>query len=188
VVNGQQQTLSTSTPTATGSPPSDQASEPQPARPPGPGKILRHLQAARPLLASGDEDLALACAGLRDTLSAVLWVPTLGDLQPRNVLLRDDGATGAVDIGLIDFERSELGPAVRDFVRLADTWLGRPDLVEAFFTGYGRPLTDDDRQRLRCEAALDAVSGIAYGRTHGDPEVVERGLRTLRALRTNTFI
>lgn len=38
------------------------------------------------------------------------------------------------------------------------------------------------------EAALDAVSGIQCGHTHHDPEVVERGLRTLRALRTGTFI
>jgi hypothetical protein len=27
-----------------------------------------------------------------------------------------------------------------------------------------------------------------YGHTHHDPEVVERGLRTMRALRTGTFI
>lgn len=50
--------------------------------------------------------------------------------------------------------------------------------------------TDDERQRLRCAAAPDAVSGIAHGHAHNDPERVERverGSRTLRALRTNTF-
>ncbi|MGP4043194.1 phosphotransferase [Streptomyces sp. 2A115] len=162
------------------------AADPSPAPPPGPDKVHRHLQAAGPLLAPGDEDVVLDLAAVHRTLPAVRWVPTLGDLQPRNVLLDDTGS--APWVGLIDFERSELGPAVRDFVRLADAWLGRPDLVEAFFTGYGRPLTGDERQRLRCEAALDAVNGVQYGHTHGDPELVERGRRTLRALRTNTFI
>lgn len=76
-------------------------------------------------------------------------------------------------------------PPVSYFVRLADTWLGRSDLSEAFFAGHGHPLTDVDRQRLRCEVALDAVSGVAYGHTHGDVEFVER---SLRALRTNTFL
>ncbi|MEU6379553.1 phosphotransferase [Streptomyces sp. NPDC046909] len=157
------------------------------APPPGPGKLHRHLDSARPLLAAGDEDLALALAARRDTLPPAPHVPTHGDLQPRNILLETVG-DGNLRAGLIDFERSELGPAVRDFVRLSDTWLGRPDLMEAFFTGYGRHLTTEELERLRCEAALDAVSGIAYGRTHHDPELLERGLRTLRALRTHTFL
>ncbi|MFE2569524.1 hypothetical protein [Streptomyces mirabilis] len=42
---------------------------------------------------------------------------------------------------MIDFERSEDGPAVRDFVRLPDAWDGRPDLYEAVTDGYDRPLT-----------------------------------------------
>ncbi|WP_289927463.1 phosphotransferase [Streptomyces sp. S.PB5] len=156
------------------------------APPPGPGKLHRHLDIARPLLADGDEDLALALASRRDTLPPVPWVPTHGDLQPRNILLEAVG-DGSLRAGLIDFERSEPDPAVRGFVRLADTWLGRPDLADAFFTGYGHRLTEEELERLRCEAALDAVSGIVYSHTHHDPELLERGLRALRALRTHTF-
>ncbi|KMS75768.1 NUDIX hydrolase [Streptomyces viridochromogenes] len=175
-----------------------QAADAIPAPPPGPGSLLRHLEVARPLLAPGEEDLVLHLAELRGTLPPTEHVPILGDLQPRNILVDTTvtaDTTGSTDIpaspvwaGLIDFERSELGLAVRDFVRLLDTWVGRPDLCEAFFTGYGRALTDDERQRLRCEAALDAVSGIAYGHSRHDPELVERGRRTLRALRTDTLI
>ncbi|MDF6066755.1 hypothetical protein H8R03_33180 [Streptomyces sp. JH010] len=33
------------------------------------------------------------------------------------------------------------------------------------------------------DAALDSVSGISYGLAHGDPELVERGQRTLARLR-----
>lgn len=154
--------------------------------PPGPGELHRHLETARPLLAPGDEGLVLHLAELRATLPLAEHVPTLGDLQPRNILVDTTGS--AVRTGLIDFERSELGPAVRDFVRLADAWPDRPDLRAAFLIGYGRPLTDDERQHLRCEAAWDAVSCIAHGHTRRDPELVERGRRTLRALRTNTLI
>ncbi|MFE4752436.1 hypothetical protein ACFRIB_19520 [Streptomyces mirabilis] len=52
--------------------------------------IHRHLQDVRALLADGDEDeglaLALAFAGLRTALPTTAhWVPTLCDLQLRNV-------------------------------------------------------------------------------------------------------
>ncbi|WP_442818445.1 hypothetical protein [Streptomyces sp. NBC_01237] len=86
-------------------------------------------------------------------------------------------------MAVIDFERSEPGPAVRDLVRLSDAWAGRDDLFEAFLAGYGRTLTAAEEARLVIDAALDSVSGIAYGAAHGDPELVERGRRTLARLR-----
>ncbi|MEV6534188.1 hypothetical protein AB0M86_32120 [Streptomyces sp. NPDC051639] len=84
---------------------------------------------------------------------------------------------------MIDLERSEPGPAVRDLVRLSDAWAGRPDLFEAFLAGYGRSLTPAEETRLAIDAALDSVSGISHGASHGDPELVERGRRTLARLR-----
>ncbi|MBW5480798.1 phosphotransferase [Streptomyces bambusae] len=142
-------------------------------------KIKRHLENARPYLEDGDEDLVLALAGTYADLPKPVLVPTHGDLQYRNVLIGDDGKPL-----LFDFERSEYNTATRDMVRLSDTWSGRPDLRGAFLDGYGRPLTPDEELRLDCEAAFDAVSGIAYGTRHGDPEVTERGHRTLRRLHT----
>ncbi|MEU2130688.1 hypothetical protein [Streptomyces sp. NPDC018352] len=68
-------------------------------------------------------------------------------------------------------------------VRLSDAWAHRPDLYEAFLAGYGRTLTDAEESRLVIDAALDAVSGVAFGVAHGDPEPVERGRRTLARLR-----
>ncbi|MFE5710650.1 hypothetical protein ACFQ7J_07495 [Streptomyces sp. NPDC056501] len=50
--------------------------------------------------------------------------------------------------------------------------------------GYGRPFTPEEEAQLPVLSVLDAVSGISYGATHGDPELVERGLRTLARLRT----
>ncbi|MFI7356195.1 NUDIX domain-containing protein [Streptomyces avidinii] len=140
-------------------------------------KIKRHLEGARPYLADGDEDLVLALVRVFADLPQPSLVPTHGDLQYRNVILADDG-----EPQLFDFERSEYNTATRDLVRLSDTWTGRPDLRAAFLDGYGRPLTPAEELRLDCEAAFDAVSGIAYGTSHDDPEVTERGHRTLRRL------
>ncbi|RKT02948.1 ADP-ribose pyrophosphatase YjhB (NUDIX family) [Streptomyces sp. 3211.6] len=142
-------------------------------------KIKRHLDGARPYLADGDEDLVLALARAYADLPKPTLVPTHGDLQYRNVLLDGDG-----EPLLFDFERSEYNTATRDMVRLCDTWTGRPDLRAAFLDGYGRVLTPAEELRLDCDAAFDAVSGIAYGTSHDDPEVTERGHRTLRRLRT----
>lgn len=107
-------------------------------------------------------------------------MPTHGDFQLRN--LRWDETADALYV--IDFERSEPGPAVRDFVRLSDAWHGRPDLLQAVMDGYGRPFTPEEENQLTVLSVLDAVSGISYGTAHGDPELVERGLRTLARLRT----
>ncbi|GAA2621664.1 hypothetical protein GCM10010425_15250 [Streptomyces spororaveus] len=140
--------------------------------------VKGRLDAARPCLADGDEDLVLALARTYEDLPRPALVPTHGDLQYRNVLLGEDG-----EPRLFDFERSEYGTATRDMVRLSGTWDGRPDLRAAFLAGYGRPLTPVEELRLDCESAFDAVSGIAYGSTHADPEVAERGRRTLLRLR-----
>ncbi|MFJ8162375.1 phosphotransferase [Streptomyces sp. NPDC096136] len=140
-------------------------------------KVKRHVEGARPYLADGDEDLVLALARTYADLPLPPLVPTHGDLQYRNVLIGDDG-----EPLLFDFERSDYNTATRDLVRLSDAWTGRPDLRDAFLDGYGRPLTPAEELRLDCEAAFDAVSGIAYGSRHDDPEVTERGHRTLRRL------
>ncbi|MFJ9344731.1 NUDIX domain-containing protein [Streptomyces sp. NPDC101733] len=147
--------------------------------PPARSTVTRHLEEAGACLADGDADLLLALARVYDDLPQPVLVPTHGDLQYRNALLADEG-----DVRLFDFERSAYGSATRDMVRLSDAWDGRPDLRAAFLDGYGRPLTPTEELRLECEAGFDAVSGIAYGATHEDPEVAERGRRTLLRLRT----
>ncbi|MEU4359966.1 methyltransferase, FxLD system [Streptomyces virginiae] len=101
------------------------------------GKLERHLDGARPHLAPGAEKFVRATAEKAADLPALDVVPTHGDFQLRN--LRWDGAADALYV--IDFERSEEGPAVRDFVRLSDAWHGRPDLLAAVMDGYGRPFT-----------------------------------------------
>ncbi|MEU0670654.1 hypothetical protein ABZ508_32170 [Streptomyces lavendulocolor] len=72
---------------------------------------------------------------------------------------------------------------MRDFVRLSDAWHGRPDLFQAVMDGYGRRFTPDEEAHLTILSVLDSVSGISYGTAHDDPELVERGRRTLARLR-----
>ncbi len=143
------------------------------------GKLERHLDGARAHLAPGDEEFIRTTARKVAGLPAPDGVPTHGDFQLRN--LRWDEAADTLYV--IDFERSEEGPAVRDFVRLSDAWHGRPDLLQALLAGYGRPFTPEEEAQLTVLSVLDSVSGISYGTAHGDPELVERGLRTLARLR-----
>ncbi|WP_221354654.1 phosphotransferase [Streptomyces beigongshangae] len=167
-----------------------QSSPPQPA-PAGSGpavtKADRHLAGARSHLLPGDEEFVRELVRQAEDLPPLEWVETHGDLQLRNVLFTPAAAdeSDALDVfvAVIDFERSEPGPAVRDLVRLSDAWSGRVDLFEAFLAGYGRSLTATEEACLVIDAALDSVSGIAYGVAHRDPELVERGRRTLARLR-----
>lgn len=170
-----------------------QSAPPQPA-PAGSGpavdKADRHLASARPHLAPGDEEFVRGLVHKARSLPPLEWVETHGDFQRRNILHappQTDAADNPGDteglVGLIDFERSEPGPAVRDLVRMSDAWAGRPDLYKAFLDGYGRTLTDAEEARLVIDMALDAVSGVAYGVAHDDLELVERGHRTLARLR-----
>ncbi|MGW8989079.1 phosphotransferase [Streptomyces zhihengii] len=143
------------------------------------GKLEQHLNGARPHLAPGDEAFIRTVTEKAGHLPGADVVPTHGDFQLRN--LRWDGHAEALHV--IDFERSEDGPAVRDFVRLSDAWHGRLDLLQAVMDGYGRLFTPEEETQLTVLSVLDAVSGISYGTAHGDPELVERGLRTLARLR-----
>ncbi|MGX1541283.1 phosphotransferase [Streptomyces adustus] len=168
-----------------------QSRTPRPA-PPGSGPAIakadRQLAAARSHLRAGDEEFIRDLVRQAEHLQPPEWVETHGDFQLRNILYAAEDtarAPGAAEdvLAVIDFERSAPGPAVRDLVRLSDAWDGRPDLFEAFLSGYGRHLTATEEARMTIDMALDAVSGIAYGTAHGDRELIERGRRALARLR-----
>ncbi|MFB8035934.1 hypothetical protein ACFC5Z_23900 [Streptomyces sp. NPDC056004] len=46
------------------------------------------------------------------------------------------------------------------------------------------PTRASEESHLVIDTALDAMSGVAFGDAHGDPELFERGRRTLARLRT----
>lgn len=117
-------------------------------------RIEGHLQRAEHLLTPAQTALTPRSAECLGPLAAVLpAVPIHGDAQPRNWLW--DPA--ARRLAMIDFERAEVAPAVRDLVRLVDgQWDGRPDLANAFFAGYGRALSGIEEEVLTCFTVLDA--------------------------------
>ncbi len=144
------------------------------------GRVDEHLRQVAGLLAPAEIALVRRCAAELAAIAPQLpAVPTHGDVQPRNMLW--DLAT--LRLALIDFERAELAPAVRDLVRLEyGPWDQRPDLRDVFVGGYGRSLTSAERHALRCIAALDALSGLQWGTANADVEVTSRARRTLGRL------
>ncbi|MGW0206674.1 phosphotransferase [Streptomyces sp. NPDC003233] len=104
-----------------------------------------------------------------------------GDFQERNWLL--DARPAARVFGAVDLKRARPHAAVADFVPLAcGSWVGRPDLQEAFLDGYGRALTAEERWALRCLSVLDAASTIAWGVANVNAEIVARGRALLARL------
>ncbi|WP_116209784.1 phosphotransferase enzyme family protein [Streptomyces olivoreticuli] len=100
-----------------------------------------------------------------------------GDARPQNLLW------SGRHTALIDFERSRFAAAVQDFTAMTcGTWAEHPDRRAAFFTGYGRQLTTEERRMLRCLAAVDATSRLASG-----PPGAARGRRTLERLASGEF-
>jgi aminoglycoside phosphotransferase len=67
--------------------------------------------------------------------------------------------------GVIDFEFAYWDVRVADFSRDPNwAWVQRPDLVAAFFEGYGRPLTQIAEQQRLVAYAEYALSAIVWGR------------------------
>lgn len=94
-----------------------------------------------------------------------------GDYSPRNWLW--DEAAGH---GLIDFEESAPGLAVEDLVWLCGAaWPTRPDLRDAFLTGYGRRLSSTEQRALVLLTARLGVSYFSTGLTKSDTVLIDRG-------------
>ncbi|MFD1661740.1 phosphotransferase [Streptomyces caeni] len=95
------------------------------------GKLGRHLSVARPYLNHGDEELLRVLAERRAALPPIVEVPTLGDLQLRNVLLADDDT-----LGLFDFERVVSAGPVSRAARVALWMAGAPFLSHCSSSSY----------------------------------------------------
>ncbi|MFJ5879994.1 aminoglycoside phosphotransferase family protein [Kitasatospora cineracea] len=95
-----------------------------------------------------------------------------GDYATRNWLI--DTATGRH--GLIDFEQARYGLAVEEFVWLLGAlWPERPDLRDAFFTGYGRPLDAVEERLLLLLTVRLGASYLYTGLREGRADLRERG-------------
>ncbi|KNE83325.1 aminoglycoside phosphotransferase family protein [Streptomyces xinghaiensis] len=100
-----------------------------------------------------------------------------GDYSPRNWLW--DQAAG--HHSLIDFEESAPGLAVEDLVWLCGAaWPTRPDLRDAFLTGYGRLLSSTEQRALVLLTTRLGVSYLSTGLTKTDTVLIDRGRTVLQ--------
>lgn len=137
--------------------------------------IATHLTAAqRTLVEAASKELA-------DLAAPLPLVYRHGDYATRNWLY--DQATGRH--GLIDFQAAAHGVAASEFVWLFGAlWSLRPDLREAYFTGYGRPLTPDEDRLLLLLTVRLGVSYLRSGLIQNRTELVARGHLALDRMAT----
>jgi aminoglycoside phosphotransferase len=87
--------------------------------------------------------------------------------------------------GVIDFEFAYWDVRVADFARDPDWyWILRPDLVQAFFEGYGRALTPTEEQQLLVARAEYALSAIIWGHENAFYGFEQEGRDSLAHLAT----
>ena len=74
---------------------------------------------------------------------------------------------------------------VADFSRYPDwEWIDRPDLLEAFFEGYGRSLTPLEEQQRLVAYTQYALGAIVWGCEHSFHGFAEEGRQALKRLTT----
>jgi Ser/Thr protein kinase RdoA (MazF antagonist) len=119
-----------------------------------------------------------ACATRIADLPIKVNVPCHGDYRQHNLLLDASGILRVIDFGdsgwdiaASDLSVSFYGPLWR-----------RPDLAERFLDGYGRPLTDPEREFIQRRVAVTAVLQAAFGHRNHSRWHTGRGHRRLAAL------
>lgn len=87
-------------------------------------------------------------------------LPCHRDYCPANWLVDERGRWS----GIIDFEFSRWDVRCADFTRYpAWEWMDRPDLIAAFFEGYGRPRSPAEEQQILYGYVLYAAAAVAWG-------------------------
>ncbi|MFJ2812147.1 phosphotransferase [Streptomyces sp. NPDC087294] len=141
----------------------------------------KHLERAGNLMSSEEQRTVRRYAAELGHVGPLPSAYVHGDFPPRNWLLDTDRASNA--FGAVDLERARPHAVIADAVLLAcGPWVGRPDLEQAFWDGYGRDLSAAEERALRCLSALDAASAIAWGVPNADREIVSRGRAALARL------
>lgn len=129
-------------------------------------------------LAPAERDLVRDVArDLPDLTQSLPLVYRHGDYSPRNWLW-NPAPPG--QYGLIDFEESAPGLAVEDLVWLCGAaWPTRPDLRDAFLTGFGRLLSPTEQRALVLLTVRLGASYLSTGLTKTDTVLIERGRTVL---------
>lgn len=104
-------------------------------------------------------------------------VPSHGDYTGNNWV------RGPQRMRVIDFAMAGWRVAASDFTRLSvGSWWDRPHLREAFLEGYGRELTDTDRDVVRLHMPVLLLGQLGHARVHGDALLERRRTGRLEEL------
>jgi hypothetical protein len=133
------------------------------------------LSRGRHLFAIADIDFVRGRIADLESLRSLTLVPAHLDNQPRNWIVRRDGA-----LALIDYSLSRRDIWLRDLIRLqTGNWQGRPDLRDAFLNGYGRQLSDTDTAVLDRCVAMTGLTSVIWGAEHDDDTMIAFGREVL---------
>ncbi len=129
-------------------------------------EVARQVDAGRRAGYLDDEELDVIRA-VQDLVPAFEGeppVPCHRDYGPANWLVTDAGTWS----GVIDFEFAYWDVRVADFTRYPNwEWIHRPDLIDAFFGGYGRSLTPREEAQALVTHTRYALGAILWGHAHG---------------------
>lgn len=105
--------------------------------------------------------------------------PCHRDYCPDNWLVNDEGNFA----GVIDFEFSRWDVRVADLSRYPGwEWMHKPNLLEAFFDGYGLSLTPEEERQLLVARTQYALEAIVWGNENAYYGFVEEGRQALGQL------
>lgn len=140
-------------------------------------ELERWAATATGLLEPDELAFVRARAGDLATLDPPATVPCHMDYSPRNWLVSEG------KLYVIDFEWSRRDAWANDLMWLYfGPWRARPGLEEAFLDGYGRQISDTDREiLLRC-GAITAVWLVVRAHEYGDSGFEEASRRNLQRL------
>ena len=115
-----------------------------------------------------------------EAFTGIARVAAHRDLTPDNWLCTPDSPPRLV---VLDFGHARSDAPLTDLLKLWDRpWLEIPGAEAAFFEGYGRALTDDERERLRQLALLHGLATATWGREHDAPAFASLGDAILERL------
>ena len=129
-------------------------------------------------LSATELDVIQAGLNLVPSFEGEVSVPCHRDYCPANWMVTDDG----VWAGVIDFEFSQWNVRATDFTRYPDwDWIARPDLVEAFFEGYGKLTPEQEQQRFVAHVRY-ALTAVVWGMDNEYHGFAEEGRNALKHL------
>lgn len=141
-------------------------------------RLEKYIARGDGLLTTPEVEFARSQIARLPTSPATLMVPCHMDNQPRNWIIGEHG-----ECGVIDFGHAERQPWIVDVNRLCTRqWRGKPELADAFFAGYGREPSEDDRRLLAAYLVFAALSTIVWATEHDDSAFAAEGRHWLQEM------